>query len=297
MSGLVMGVHVEPRAGDSDREDASDAGRRRLRLLARPAGGTVDAPFYAFTVQERGAEPPIDTSVRNGPPIVLLRNQPVSITVVNRTPEPTAVHWHGIELDSYFDGVAGFSGRGRRLSPSIAPGDSFEARFTPPRSGTFIYHTHVDEPRQQPAGLSGALLVVDADRPYDPSTDIPVLISTPRSAEAARRAVLLNGRLAGAPVELRTGVPHRFRLINITIGRPNIRVEVRRDTSLVQWRALAKDGADLPDERQVTRPARTLISIGETYDFEVTPRLPGDLRLEVRSAAGVLIATMPLVVR
>jgi FtsP/CotA-like multicopper oxidase with cupredoxin domain len=297
MSGLVMGVQVEPRAGDTDRENGSDAGRRRLRLLARPAGGTVDAPFYAFTVQERGAEPPFDTTVRSGPPIVLLRNQPVSITVVNRTPEPTAVHWHGIELDSYFDGVAGFSGRGRRLSPVIAPGDSFEARFTPPRSGTFIYHTHVDEPRQQPAGLSGALVVVDADRPYDPSTDIPVLITTPRSAETARRAVLLNGRLPAAPVELRTAVPHRFRLINITIGRPNIRVEVRRDTSLLEWRALAKDGADLPREQQVMRPARTVISIGETYDFEVTPRLPGDLRLEVRSAAGVVIATMPLVAR
>jgi hypothetical protein len=109
--------------------------------------------------------------------------------------------------------------------------------------------------------------------------------------------VLLNGRLPAAPVELRTGVPHRFRLINITISRPNIRVEVRRDTSLVEWRALAKDGADLPDEQQVMRPAHRVISIGETYDFEVTPRLPGDLRLEVRSAAGVLIAMMPLVVR
>jgi FtsP/CotA-like multicopper oxidase with cupredoxin domain len=298
MSGLVLGVEVEPRrAGDSNGETASDAGRRRLRLLTRPAGGTEDAPYYAFTLHERGAEAPIDTTVRSGQPIILKRNEPVSITVVNRTPEPTAVHWHGIELDSYFDGVAGFSGSTRRLSPVIAPKDSFEARFTPPRSGTFIYHTHVDEPRQQPAGLSGALLVVDADRPYDPSTDIPVLITTPRSPETARRTVLINGREAAAPVELRAGVAHRFRLINITIGRPGIRVEVRRDTSLVQWRALAKDGADLPDEGRVTRPARQQISIGETYDFELTPREAGNMRLEVRTAAGVLIATMPLVVR
>src|SRR5687767_5994828 len=227
MSGLVLGVEVG--AGERERahaDDASDVGRRRLRLVASPSGGTSEAPFYAFTLHERGGHSTtIDTTVRAGPPIVLKRNEPVSIMVVNETPEPTAVHWHGIELDSYFDGVAGFSGTARRVSPVIAPRDSFEARFTPPRSGTFIYHTHVDEPRQQPAGLSGALLVMDPDRPYDASTDIPVLITTPRSPDAARRAVLLNGKLPAAPVELRAGVPHRFRLINITISRPGIRVE------------------------------------------------------------------------
>ena len=79
----------------------------------------------------------------------------------NELPEPTAVHWHGIKLESYYDGVAGYSGDGRRITSAIPKDGSFEARFTPPRSGTFIYHTHVDEVRQQQAGLSGALLVVD----------------------------------------------------------------------------------------------------------------------------------------
>ena len=299
MSGLVLGVEVGARDGERTQgDDPSDVGRRRLRLVASPSGGTPEAPFYAFTLHERGGHPTtIDTTTRAGPPIVLKRNEPVSVMVVNRTPEPTAVHWHGIELDSYFDGVAGFSGTGRRLSPVIAPKDSFEARFTPPRSGTFIYHTHVDEPRQQPAGLSGALLVVDEDRPYDPASDTPVLITTPRSPEVARRAVLLNGRLQPPPVELRVGEPHRFRLINITIGRPGIRVEVLRDSALVQWRAVAKDGADLPEHASVTLPARQLISIGETYDFEITPREAGAMRLQIRTSANVIIATMPLVVQ
>ena len=59
------------------------------------------------------------------------RGEPVSITVVNQLPEPTAVHWHGIELESYYDGVAGFAGEGKRIAPAIPPGGSFEARFTP----------------------------------------------------------------------------------------------------------------------------------------------------------------------
>jgi manganese oxidase len=297
MSGLVVGVAVEPRAaGQASTPESVDEGRRRLRLLVRPSGGTAARPYYAFTLHEGGGEPGVDTTARSGPPIVLRRGEPVSITVVNRAPEPTAIHWHGIELDSYFDGVAGFGGSSRRLAPVIAPSDSFEARFTPPRSGTFIYHTHVDEPRQQPAGLSGALLVVDPNRPYDRATDIPVLISTPRTPDVARRAVLLNGMEAPPTTELRVGIPHRFRLINITIGRPGIRVEVRRDTSFTQWRARAKDGADLPDAQKVMRRAVQPITIGETYDFELTPRERGAMRLEVRSGTGVLLAMMPLVV-
>ncbi len=139
--------------------------------------------------------------------------------VVNRTPEPTAVHWHGIELESYFDGVAGFSGSGTRLAPVIAPGDSFEARFTPPRAGTFIYHTHVDELRQQPAGLAGALIVLEPGAQYDAATDLIVLISSPSDSAAELRSVLLNGSLSPAPLELRAGVPYRVRLINITKAR------------------------------------------------------------------------------
>ena len=77
------------------------------------------------------------------PELDLLRGEPVSITIVNHLAEPTSVHWHGIEVqDSYVDGVRGIQRAGGHLSPEIAPGDSFVARFTPPRSG----HVHVSRP-------------------------------------------------------------------------------------------------------------------------------------------------------
>ena len=102
------------------------------------------------------------------------------------------MHWHGIELESYFDGVAGYSGDERRITPAIPSGGSFDARFTPPRSGTFIYHTHVDEVRQQQAGLSGALLVVDDPAAYNPARDWVLLITIPRNNEDVNTFVLLN---------------------------------------------------------------------------------------------------------
>ena len=76
-----------------------------------------------------------------------------------------------------------------------------------------------------------------------------------------------------------------------------MRVELWRDSALAHWRPVAKDGADLPLGKQIPRPARQPISIGETFDFEVTPHQPGDMRLEMRTANADLIATVPIIVR
>src|SRR4029453_11134863 len=188
MAGPVMGITVtgagaEPAASTSEN-------RRRLRLVARvDTEGSDEEPAYGYTLEDGESSPPY----LPGPTIVMKRGEPVSITVANQLPEPTAVHWHGIELESYYDGVAGFAGDGNRLAPPIKPGGSFEARFTPPRSGTFIYHTHLDDLKQQQAGLIGALLVVDDPAKHDPRHDLVMLVSTPRKA-ADGNTVLLNGR-------------------------------------------------------------------------------------------------------
>ena len=298
MNGLVMGIHVRPSrllAVARPTSRGSDVPRRSLRLLVRPsAGGSEASPRYAFALQQGDAAPVPDSGMGVAPPIVLTRGEPVRITVVDALPVPTAVHWHGIELESYYDGVPGFSGDGARLTPIIAPGDSFEVRFTPPRAGTFIYHTHADEERQQLAGLAGPIVVLEPGARFDPATDIPVMISTPRDWSDELKSVLLDGSLSPAPRTLRAGVAHRFRFVNMTMHRPNISVVLMRDASPLPWRPLAKDGADLPPTRRVPRLDRQAISIGETLDLEVTPDTPGEMRIEVRGATGLLLATLPV---
>ena len=216
--------------------------------------------------------------------------------MVNALDVPTSVHWHGIELESYYDGVPGFSGAGSRLAPLIAPHDSFVVRFTPPRAGTFIYHTHVDENTQQLAGLAGPLIVLEPGLTLDSTTDHAILITTPPVWEDELRSVLINGRASPAPLVVRAGVAQRLRLINMTVRRPGGRFELWRDTKLLTWRALAKDGRELPATRQVEDAARSVVSIGETLDFEFVPRAGDKSRLEVRGLDGALLATMPITV-
>jgi FtsP/CotA-like multicopper oxidase with cupredoxin domain len=291
MGGLVMGIAVrEPRGRPAPRAAAPT---RWLRLIARvDSGGTPDEPAYGYELEERFITPPARAPLRPGPTVVLKRGEPVSIMVVNELPEMTSVHWHGIELDSYYDGVSDFAGHPGHIPSAIAPRDSFEARFTPPRSGTFLYHPHADELRQQKAGMSGAIVVVDSVAGFDPVHDIVLLLTPPRSA-AEVQTIYLNGMSAPAARQLRAGEHYRLRFADMQTGRPSLVARIVSDSGIVTWRAIAKDGMDLPADQATTRIARQQMGNGETYDFEFIPR-PGDLRLTVSSAAGVVLASMPL---
>ncbi len=295
MTGLVMGFEIRPRPNAAT--PPRDAARRRLRLVVRTdSGGTAAEPAFGYVLQQDAAAPLREAGLLPGPTIVVHRGEPVSITVVNQLAEPTSVHWHGIELESYFDGVPGFSGQPTQISPAIEPRDSFEVRFTPPRSGTFIYHTHAHELRQLQAGLSGALLVLDPGQPYDSATDVVVLITTPRNVVDFAK-VLINGSLSPAPLDWKVGVTYRLRFINIHAARASLRGSLVADSSLATWRAVAKDAIELDAAHATLRPAQQQVSVGETYDFEFTPRAAGDLKVEVRAAGGNLLGVQPIRVR
>ncbi len=297
MSGLIMGIEVRPGAGVTLAADPR--ARRRLRLVARvdaTAQGTDSEPAYGYVLHERNSPAGSPAPLLPGPTIILARGEPVSITVVNELNEATSVHWHGIELDSYYDGVSGFAGHPGQIAPAIAPRDSFEARFTPPRSGTFIYHPHADDLRQQQAGMSGALVIVDSVATFDPNTDIVLLITVPRR-QADFGNVLVNGSLAPAPREMRVGERYRLRIIDLHTYRPSMIAKVLRDSTPVTWRAIAKDGMDLPPDQATMRPASQQMGNGETYDFELIPTAPGPLRFIVTSQAGAVLVSLLLHVR
>lgn len=297
MNGLVLGVVVRGNLGSKTGDAADTRSPHDVRLLIRSnAGGSATQPFYEFVLPQDGRLPPPDSGLHTGPPIVVTRGEPVRITVVNALDVPTSVHWHGIELDSYYDGVPGFSGAGSRLAPLIAPHDSFVVRFTPPRAGTFIYHTHVDENTQQLAGLAGPLIVLEPGATFDSTTDRAILITTPPVWEDELRSVLINGRTSPPPLVVRAGVAQRLRLINMTVRRPGGRFELWRGTTLLNWRPLAKDGMEFPASRQVQQAARSVVSIGETLDFEFVPRVGDKSRLDVRALDGALLATIPITV-
>lgn len=284
MGGLVLGITV---TGDRPQVVAHGHARKlRLLVTERPAANGLPAGFGYQLEESHHVVPNVATAP--GPPIILERGRPVEITVVNQLHEPTAVHWHGMELESYYDGVVGWGARGSDLTPTIAPGQSFCVRFTPPRAGTFMYHTHLDDEVQLAGGLYGPLIVVEPGAKLDPITDHTFIIS----ARGGRRSgdpqtpltLLLNGAAEPTPLHWRAGQPYRIRLINISSGNLGA-LTISGQHGLVQWRAHSKDGADLPRTQALMQDANLLIAPGETYDFEYQPRDPGNLTLEFKAVA------------
>lgn len=277
MSGLVMGIHVRPRPNDPPRP--VEPPRRALRLFITQRPRVYgDRSGYAFILQEGDREPSPDSLRLPGSTITLERGEPAAITVINRARERVSVHWHGIELDSYFDGVGHWSGMGKRLAPTIAPGDSFIARMTPPRAGSFMYHTHAHEVDQMGGGLYGPLLVLEPGQQRDTTTDRVIMLST--SGPFAQSPPNVNGDTTVVPLELRKGTTYRLRFLSLAPHDAKV-IRLLTDTVLQRWRPLAKDGATLPPHQAIARPARLMMGTGETWDVELTPSDARELTLEI----------------
>ncbi len=278
MAGLVLGITATGAA-----PAAEPPASRPIRLLVQQRAGMIRGqPGYGY-VLDRGAAPAPDSVNIPGPLLLLRQGEPVAITVVNHLQEPTAVHWHGMELESYSDGVPDLSGVDPRRFQAIAPEDSFTAWFTPPRVGTFIYHTHYDETAQMAGGLYGPMLVLAPGERHDPATDHLVIAGGYGEAGVPDTVVgTVNGSRTPAPLQLSAGRPNRLRLINIDPDH-RIRFRLLRNTTAATWRAVAKDGATLPERLATVRPAVLLTGPGETADFEITPRQHESLTLLVEA--------------
>lgn len=276
MYGLVLGIRVAPHGLDMA---AAAAPARHIRLLVRERPNVYgSAPGYAY-VLGGSADDSSGAMPVPGPTLVLERGQPVAVTIVNQSQDRAAVHWHGIELeDSYADGVPGWSGSADNLLQPIPPGDSLTVHFTPPRAGTFMYHSHFNEFHQIPSGLYGALVVVDSMHPLSSDADRIMVFSdygpTTNVVRGPFPRTTMNGDTEPPPLDLQAGRHYRFRLVNIR-GDATTLFSLQRGDSVLTWRAVAKDGADLPASQATNRPATLLFAPGEIYDFDFTAPAAG----------------------
>lgn len=279
MAGLVLGVTVRSQPGRTAQEpNGSPTVGARRHLFVRERSATAFSRagmgLYLEGVSKRvGAI---------GPPLILTEGVRTAITVTNQSTEATAIHWHGMEDDSYYDGIPGWDGTPHRRAPLIKPGESFVAYITPRRPGTFIYHTHWDDIRQLTSGLYGALLVLPPGKSYDPATD-KVFVLGRSGPSLYHDLLLLNGVAQPGVMFLLTGKTYRFRFINITPNDGSHLSLATFSNTFAKWRAVAKDGADLPPQQATESEAMTTLFVGETRDFEFSPTSPGKFVLRFRA--------------
>ena len=238
------------------------------------------------------------------------------IYVENQMEEETSIHWHGILLPNFFDGVPYLN------TPPIMPGETFRFEFALRQTGTYWYHSHTM--LQEEKGVFGALVIEKAEDYLDYDRDLVLVVAdwtnerpidilrnlkrgnewydikkgtdTPLSQVIARGALgaqlsFWRQRMGGADI---SDVAYSGFLVNgqeqmeYPGFEPGERVRLRvinASASSNYWLTFGGGDPELVSADGLivdpVRRERTFIAVAETYDFIVT--LPQNGQIEFRA--------------
>ena len=91
------------------------------------------------------------------------------INVTNKMDVETSVHWHGLILPNFYDGVPYLT------TPPIEPGTTFQYRIPINQSGTFWYHSHTM--LQEQKGVYGSIVIQPKEKTLQYDKDLVVVLS------------------------------------------------------------------------------------------------------------------------
>ena len=104
-----------------------------------------------------------------GPVLEFTEGEYARIHVTNKMDVETSVHWHGILLPNFFDGVPYLS------TPPIRPGETFTYEFELKQSGTYWYHSHTG--LQEQRGVYGSIHINPQEKNMDYEKDLVLVFS------------------------------------------------------------------------------------------------------------------------
>ncbi|MEK6247979.1 MAG: multicopper oxidase family protein [Planctomycetales bacterium] len=151
---------------------AGEPQKKASPQTAPPAPAKVD---YTFNVESKSVAPlgnPSNATLVNGvlpgPEIRYREGDRFSVLVNNRLQVPITVHWHGMIVPNYMDGVPDIT------QAPIAPNGSVVYEYPLRQTGTYWYHSHYQF--QEQTGLSGPLIVEARDEPHSYDHDVVVFL-------------------------------------------------------------------------------------------------------------------------
>lgn len=89
--------------------------------------------------------------------------------VKNEMNVETSVHWHGLLVPNFHDGVPYLT------TPPIPPGETFTYEFPLKHAGTYWYHSHTG--LQEQSGVYGSIVIEDREERMDYDTDLVLVLS------------------------------------------------------------------------------------------------------------------------
>jgi FtsP/CotA-like multicopper oxidase with cupredoxin domain len=211
-----------------------------------------------------------------GPMIRVTEGDRVRFVVKNMLPEPTTIHWHGLQIPNDQDGPADVT------QPPIQPGETYTYEYTVPDTpGSYFYHTHYEVDRQQALGLYGAYLIEPKSPAANYAVDYTLMLG---------EWTVLNGRTYAA-MDMDGMQPNYFTIngksypatdtLNIKVG-DRVRLRIVGSGQFIHpmhlhgqpFKIVATDGYPVPEAAQLVKDT-VLVGPGERYDVEFVARAPG----------------------
>lgn len=148
-------------------------------IFGQSMGGNVDnlpVHEYTLTIKEEivnKAGKQIKGMTVNGtipgPTLEFTEGEYAVIYVKNEMSEETSVHWHGLLLPNFYDGVPYLT------TPPVEPGHTLKYEFPIKQSGTYWYHSHTM--LQEQSGVFGSIVIKPKKQTLTYDKDLVLMLS------------------------------------------------------------------------------------------------------------------------
>lgn len=298
----VAGAWARPGEARAE-EKPTGSGRRRSSVEA-------PRPDYVLDIESREIAPlgtPVRAVLANGadpgPEIRYTEGDTFRVLLQNKLEEPTSVHWHGLIVPNWMDGVPGIT------QMPIGAGQSFFVEYPIVQAGTYWYHSHWE--LQEQAALRGPFIIEEKHPEYAYDHDVTCFASdwlnqsaygiVPQIREEQPQTAAVKPpsgtdlyNLAGATKQFNIDVNYPGFLLNSgTNAKPwtfackagdRLRLRLINGATSATFR-VALDGHEMTIIQTDGNPCEPLtvdnltIAVGERYDVLVTVRESGSFSL------------------
>lgn len=104
-----------------------------------------------------------------GPTLEFTEGEYAVIFVKNEMNEETSIHWHGLLLPNFYDGVPYLT------TPPIEPGHTQKYEFAIKQSGTYWYHSHTM--LQEQSGVYGSIVIYPRNKTLNYDKELVLMLS------------------------------------------------------------------------------------------------------------------------
>ena len=223
-----------------------------------------------------------------GPTIEVREGDRIRVILKNELPEPTSIHWHGVELPNEQDGAGGIT-----EAPTL-PGGTHLYEFTLYQSGTFMYHTGFNVMKQDALGLGGLLVVHPKHEQAKPDKEFAIMLQewtfapgnpNPNISSMDFNWFTFNGKAAPSiePLIIQQGERVRIRFGNLSMQSHPIHIHG------YSWNVVGTEGGPIRETAQ-WRGSTINVPPGTTRDVEFIAWNPGIWRMHCHKLHHVMNA-------